>query len=285
MSELPYLPPDVRGFNDRRTTLLVMGILLIFLGVICGCMTLALPLAMIAPPPPGAAHPRAQDLIGGLFIYAFLTIGLVWTGIGSIKMRRWVRPIVLVFAWIWLIIGAVTFIAMVFVMKDMGRRIAAQPGMPANSSGFQAAFYGGMLTFMFGLYILLPGVLILCYRPTSVQATLEFYDVTARWTDGCPIPVLGLSILLAITGMWMLVMLAQGIFLLFGLVIVGLAARVLLVIIAALFGLAAWWTYRMRPAGWTLAVVMFVVLSISGVITLLRVPLMYIYRLAGTPQQ
>jgi hypothetical protein len=283
MTELPYLPPGVRGFNDRRTTLLVMGILLIFLGVICGCMTLALPVALIAPPPPGTPRPRIQDLIGGLFIYLFIAIAFISLGIGSIKARRWVRPIVLVFSWIWLVIGVITFIAMCFTMKDFGRQLAASPGMPANSTGFQVGFYIGMLGFMFAVYILLPSVLILCYYPASVQATLEFYDATPRWTDACPIPVLGLCAILGLGALWMLVALAQGIYLLFGFVVIGIAARVALVITAALFALAAWCTYRLRPAGWTLAVVMISVLAISGAITLLRVPLMEIYRLAGTP--
>jgi hypothetical protein len=177
----------------------------------------------------------------------------------------------------------ITFIAMCFTMKDFGRQLAASPGMPANSTGFQVGFYIGMLGFMFAVYILLPSVLILCYYPASVQATLEFYDATPRWTDACPIPVLGLCAILGLGALWMLVALAQGIYLLFGFVVIGIAARVALVITAALFALAAWCTYRLRPAGWTLAVVMISVLAISGAITLLRVPLMEIYRLAGTP--
>ena len=283
MSELPYLSPDVRGFNDRRTTLLVMGILLIILGVICGCITLALPLSVLAPTPPGVTPPRVQDLIGGLAIYLFVTVAFISLGIGSIKARRWVRPIVLVFSWIWLVFGTVTFIAMCFTMKDVGRQFAATPGMSANSPGFQAGFYGVMITFMLATYILLPGVLIICYRGASVQATLEFYDPTPRWTDACPIPVLGLSAILALGAVWMLVAQAQGIFLLFGFVIAGLAARVVLLITAALFALAARWTYHLRQAGWTLAVAMIIVPAISAIITLLRVPLLEIYRMAGTP--
>ncbi|HEX3356701.1 MAG TPA: hypothetical protein VHS31_06925 [Tepidisphaeraceae bacterium] len=284
MTQMPYLPPDVRLVDDRRTVLLVMGIILIVLGIFCGCMTAITPLALLAPRAPGVSAPRLRDLLSGWMIYALATVGFIWTGIGSIQRRRWVRPVVLVFSWLWLVMGIFALIAFSSMFGDFQNAFPTpSTTTPTPPPALPALFFAAMIAFVAILYIVVPIIFILCYKSPAVQATLEFYDPNPRWTDARPIPALIFCAILAIGALWSLFGLAPGIFLFFGLLLTGPIARLALLAAAFLFVLSTWWSYHLRPSGWKLGLTLTLLLSTSAIITLLHVPLMEIYRAAGTP--
>src|SRR5947209_5416989 len=93
------------GFKNRRTGLKVFGGLAILIGCMSGCLAILTPVAMVAgklAPDQEAAAPDPRGLVFGLLLYAALAVLFIWTGIGSIQGRRWVRPIMVVLAWTWL---------------------------------------------------------------------------------------------------------------------------------------------------------------------------------------
>src|SRR5437764_14512882 len=100
MTEISYMTPSVRGFKDHSAMLLVVGILFIRGGCIAACGSLTTPLAMRAPQPAGQPPPSAGILVSGLVMYVAIAAVAITLGIGSIRKRRWVRPIVLVLSWI-----------------------------------------------------------------------------------------------------------------------------------------------------------------------------------------
>lgn len=263
--------------------LLVVGILFIIAGALCGCLTLMMPLALFAPPPPGAAPQRVSTIIVGLLVYALLCAGLVTLGVGCVRKRRWVRPLIIVFAWIGLAAGIMGMIVWGVALPSMGAAMRASlpPGAAAPPPGFYRTMIAVMTVFFAFVYVIVPTALLLLFRPPEVQATLAHYDPNPRWTDAIPMPVLGLCVLLTIGATWPLTCAVQGWFFAFGALLSGPAARIVALLVAAVFAIAAWLAFRRRPAGWWMAMVLFTVVPLAWIVTLLRYDMMDVYRAMG----
>jgi hypothetical protein len=291
LTELSYLTPAITGFKDRSGMLLVVGILFIVAGGLCGCLTATMPLAVLAPRPPGQPQPRVTDMLTGLLVYAGLCAALLTLGIGCVRKRRWVRPLIIVLGWIGLAGGVIGMITWGFALPQMGNAMraaaAAQAGARGGGGGAAppAAFFtvmiGIMTVFFAFIYVIVPAALLWLFRSGDVQRTLEHYDPQPRWTDAVPVPVLGLCALLALGGLWALASAMQGWFLAFGVIMSGAAARVAALLVAAAFATAALFAFRLRPAGWWMALALFVLLPLAWITTLLRHDLTSVYRAMG----
>src|ERR1035438_2743222 len=95
-------------YKDRSTGLIIFGILTLLLGCLVGLFVpLMLFGQMMAAKAPNAPPVNHAAMLPGIAIYGLLAVTLVWLGIGSIKKRRWVRALLLIFSWSWLIMGIV----------------------------------------------------------------------------------------------------------------------------------------------------------------------------------
>jgi hypothetical protein len=294
MTALPYLTPGVRSFKDRSTMLTAVGICLIVGGCLAGCGTIAMPLALVLPrprTPTGAAPgPNWTQMVPGLVMYALAAILLITLGVGSLRKRRWVRPIILVVAWIGLIIGVMSAVFLGVMFPDMVRNMRAT--MPAATAAAPGPPVQMMITIMVVvagfiglLYIIIPALLIFLFKSPDVQATCEFYDPVPRWTDFVPLSVLGLCGLLLLMALSPLMMLPQGLMPLFGTFIFGAPARVGLLLTTIVCLLSAVWVYRLRMIGWWLALAIFALAPLSGVITFLRADPAEAYRRSGLSEE
>src|ERR1700741_3217683 len=97
--------PPVSTAKDRSTALAIVGSLQIALGSLCG---LLVPVALL-PLVPAIRHqvevaqgapPDARGIFFGMAFYAMSALFFIWTGIGAILKRRWVRPVLLSVSWI-----------------------------------------------------------------------------------------------------------------------------------------------------------------------------------------
>jgi hypothetical protein len=288
LTELSYRTPPVAAFKDRSTTLLVVGIFFIIAGALCGCGVLMMPMALVAPRPPNAPPPpRVSNIVIGAIVYAGLCAAFLSLGIGCVRKRRWVRPLVIVLSWIGLIGGVLGMIMWGFALPQMpaAMRASAPPGAPAPPAAMFNVIVAVMTVFFAFIYIIIPGTLLWLFRGSDVQATLEHYDPQPRWTDGVPLPVLGLAALLALGGFWALTATLQGVFPAFGVILTGAAARIMSMLLAAVFAIAAWLTVRRRPAGWWLAMLLFIIGPLAWVTTLLTHDLLDLYRAMGMTEQ
>src|SRR5688500_18364489 len=100
--ETPNVPPDV---VDQRGGMNALGIVLIVIGALAGCLAAFTPLALLAPLPPGMAKPMARDVLVGAATYAGAAVLLVTAGVGSIRGRRWSRPVILIITGTWAVGG------------------------------------------------------------------------------------------------------------------------------------------------------------------------------------
>lgn len=277
---LPYEMPDVAlGPANRKGLLMAMGIILICFGAMAGCMTVLMPVGMafqqVAANNPAATQAgfttteqSPLHLVVAMLIYGLIAGGLIWTGIGSIRAQRWVRPIVLIFSTMWLAIGCVVLIAMIISLPMMQKSM--QAAAPTGPPGMLAMIVAMTVLFSFILYIVIPGAFLLCYRLENVRLTLDYFDPTIRWTDRCPISVLGMSIgsaVFAVGSAWGLVYPVVPIF---GYILKGISAAIFFGAVALAFVTAAILIYRQKMLGWNLAVGLLLLFVVSTLVNMVR---------------
>jgi len=272
-------------FKSKRTGLVVLGVVSITIGVMCGCLAIFLPFAMLAAqgaPEQGTPAPDARGIAFGLVFYMALAGLFIWTGIGSIRVRRWVRPIMLILAWTWLLCGVLGLAFWLVMLPDLPAAVqAAQPNAPPLSPEAYKAISLIASAFLFVVYIALPTVFVWFYQDKQVKATLEREDPVLRWTDRCPLPVLGLSLGLAFSAFACIGALIYGVFPLFGVMLRGAPATMAILLVAAALAFLARATYRLEWIGWWGTVAFTAVMLVSGIATSFRIDLFEIYRQFG----
>jgi hypothetical protein len=280
------VPPPV--FQDRKTLLVVFGILQIILGVVCALLVplMVLSLVMTRFVANSAAPPtNIRMMLPTFFFYGILAVWFIWAGIGSIKARRWARALILVFSWLWLICGVIAVVVIFFIIPDIFGKMAGTGQMPPD---FFIVMKIIMAIFMFFFFVLVPGMLVLVYGRKNVKLTCEFRDPQVRWTDKCPLPVLGLALMFGFSAFSVLGMLLYGrVVPFFGFLVSGTPAGIIILAMALIFGYLSQGMYRLNIKAWWTAVVFIILTSISNTITFSfsRVSLSDLYAAMGFPAQ
>jgi hypothetical protein len=291
----PYPPtPTVEAsplpdFKNRSTGLIVFGILTILIGCLCGLLILLMlfgqAMAAKGPNPP----PRnASAILPAIFIYGGLAVTLIWLGIGSILARRWARALLLIFSWSWLIMGICMTAVMPFVMSKSFANLPpnAKTGQPAMPPGAITGMVIGMTIFFFVFFVLVPAVWTFFYGSRHVKATCEARDPVPRWTDACPLPVLAFCLWtwLAVPMMLVMPLTGQAVMPCFGVFVSGLTGSLFCLVIAAVWGTAGWWLYRLEMRGWWLILIGMVLFMVSTLLTYAHHDIIEMYQLLGYPQ-
>jgi hypothetical protein len=275
-------PNTMSVYPDRSKRLMLVGIFQFLLGSLCGLMAVLMVavylLGPMAAAPPDQAMNR-QTMIPATVFYVTLAVAFIWLGIGLIRARRWAWTLTMVLSWMSLIVGVFSFVVFVFVMGPMTASIAQQGKMPPEAI-MAMRIIGG--AFLACIYILLPGVfLVLCHHE-SVRATCQRRDLKTRWTDGCPMPVLALSIMLALSVVSMSWVVPYGCVMpLFGVFISGAAGAVMILLMASVLAYLAWGTYRLQMAAWWGTLLLWIAGVLNSVVTFSRTGLMEMYEKMG----
>jgi hypothetical protein len=232
--------------KDRSTLLFAFGIVEVVLGLFCLLMAAVSGLG-VAAGPSGATAPDPRMMVPGILFYGLLAVYYITTGIGTMRLRRWARPIVLIVSWFWLVSGV---FAMAMVSTFLPKMMEQMPTPPGTTSEVMAFAQGCTFFFFAVFYLILPGIFVSVYGSSSVRATFERRDPVARWTDRCPTPVLGLSFLLAYAALGMLFGATMPALPVFGFAVGGAASTVLCLGLAGLLAFLTLATYRLRPWAW-----------------------------------
>jgi hypothetical protein len=298
MSDLnPPIPPieppmeaaPLPDYHDRSTGLIIFGILTLLLGGLVGLMVpLMLFGQMMAAKAPDAPPVNHATLLPGIVIYGGVAVALIWLGIGSIKARRWARALLLIFSWSWLIMGVGMTAVMPFFMAKVFANLPpnAKSGQPAMPPGAITAMVIGMTIFFFVAFVLVPAVWTFFYQSRHVKATCAVRDPVTRWTDACPLPVLGFCLWTWFAVPMMLVMALTGMAVMpcFGVFVSGLPGALVCLVIAAIWGWAGWWLYRLDARGWWLILIAMVLFTVSALLTYAHHDISELYQLQGLPQ-
>ena len=116
----------------------------------------------------------------------------------------------------------------------------------------------GMIVFMvlfLGIFfVAVPAVWTFFYNSRHVKATCEARDPVMRWTDACPLPVLGFCLWLwfGVPMMLLMPIIGRGVMPFFGMFLTGLPGSLFCLAIAAIWGYAAWLLYHL-DVSWLVA--------------------------------
>ena len=273
-------------FKDRKTGLVVFGILQIIFGGFCALMVPLMIFGMIASAVldnSGAAPMSLSMMIPGVLLYVLVAVWFICMGIGSVKARRWARALVLVSSWLWLISGIGGLIFILLLMPDMYEKMGENGQMPPEVARIMTYVMTGFMTVF---YAIIPAVLVLFYGSKNVKATCEFRDPRVRWTDKCPLPVLALSLMF---GFWVVSMpftVCYGCAIpFFGSILTGLSGAGVVLLVMLLAGYVAWGTYRLSINAWWCAVLLVTAWASSAAITFSRVSILDFYEKMNFPEQ
>ena len=249
----PPVNSSVGPYRDRRTALLIAGVLEILLGVgawlIVGLMIFAA--SMVTAQGAGSKG----SMIPGIAVYGIAGLVFVMLGVGSIRARRWARALWLVVSSFWLIGGVLAAAVVALLM--------------ASVAGVESILLIAILSFFAVFMIGLPASLLAFYRSPHVKATCEAAAPEPCWTDGCPLPVLGAALWFAsmtLTLPWM-GWLYGGLYPFFGHFVRGAAGHGLWIASGLLSGIATYGIYRRIHTLWLLGLVLVLVQGISATVT------------------
>lgn len=273
------------GFKDKKVGLLVFGIILIIMGGLCGLLVPMMVLGVIASRVSGAegAGVGVGQMVLAILMYAGLAGWFITMGIGSIKARRWARALILTSSWMWLVMGVSGFIFMMMFMPGMYEKMAENGDIPHNVAMIMKTV---MMIFMLFVYVIVPGAFVLFYGGRHIKATCKLHDPTRRWTDGCPLPVLALSILSLV---WSASMLMMGCYRwtmpFFGTIISGLPGAMIALSVCSIFAYCAWGTFKLDVKAWWCMLVFIAVWFISAIVTFPRIDMLTLYEKMGMSEQ
>ncbi|HEY3664133.1 MAG TPA: hypothetical protein VGL24_13345, partial [Chthoniobacterales bacterium] len=135
--------------------------------------------------------------------------------------------------------------------------------------------------------VCLPLIWALFYGGKNVKATCEARDPVIRWTDRCPLPVLGVVLWLIFGAFCMALMsVFHSVTPFFGLVLSGPAGTAVYLVLAAVWAYGAWALYRLDRRGWWIIFLGMVLFCLSSLMTYARHDLSEIYAAMGySPEQ
>jgi hypothetical protein len=288
-SALPVAVPST--YKSRRGWLIAFGVIEILIGCSFLLMILFSVIAFLGPAaarmPSRQISPRALMVLVGLQ-YGLLAAVFFTGGIGSIRCKNWARILMLVVSGLWLGLGLmVTLVLALFAPAIMRQQAGIPPGA-------QHGIMVGMITVETALMVLLPALFLFFYSRKSVRATClaeKGAQVAGLVPGGTPAP--GLPVPLAILGVW------QGlgvisvfatpfmrVAIVFGVVLHGVAAFLVLLTFSILSGYAAWAIFRQKLIGWKIALFFAGFGTINMLVSYLRHPdLLQLFRETGYNDQ
>ena len=289
MIEILPLSPAATHYKDRTTGLTLFGVATILLGGLCALLIPLMVAGQATAAKTTGIPPNYQSAAFAAGLYGMMAVVMVWLGYGSIMARRWARTLLLILAGSWLLMGVISMAFMVITIPIVMESILAnQPaGQPQLPPGVMPLVMGLVFLIMGVIFIVLPGIWVLFYRSRHVKATCEARDPVERWTDRCPVPVLTISVWLAISVPMLLLMPVayRGVMPFFGVYLSGLPGSLFYLASAVVTAYSGWAVYRLDPKGWWVTLLSFTLMLISGVVTYLRQDMTEMYRLMGFPEQ
>lgn len=258
-------------YEDRSAGLVVFGILTILVGCLAGLLIPSMLFARATSAKALGGAVALPTIVTVILTYGVLAAALVWLGIGSMMARRWARALLLIFFWSWLIMGFFLIFRVFFLPKELATAPSAgTPGHPAMHPGAMSVMAVVMLVMCDFFFVLLPAaVWTLFYNSRHVKATCEARDPVTRWTDACPLPVLGFCLWLMSSALTMLTspIASRGVTPFFGTFLTGIPGTMLCVAVAAIWSYAALSLYKLEQRGWWLILIAYCVWMASYLLT------------------
>ncbi len=252
-------------YRDRRPILAVIGGLLLLIGIAAAllgpvemyCFYLFSEGGRFYYEGFGFGSFMFGNIASQIMGYYLIAIVLIPLGYGHLKVRRWARTLALTLIGFWLVVGVPLIVVFLFVA--------------VTSKDLSLATALIMLVALALSYLVVPGLLIWFYRSRNVRLTFETKDPKSYWIERFPIPVL---VLCSLYSLYIIVLhiliFFNGIFPLFGVLLVDIQGIFLLDILIACLACLIWGTFRLRTWAWWGSVIYFGLITSSSILTLCR---------------
>lgn len=271
--------------DDLGRRLVAFGILAVLLGAASGVLALihlALPRLTSSAFAAAAVEPvDPRTALSGFLLYGMAAAALAVLGYGSIRRRRWTRPLGLVFAWTWLLSGLLALTLAIGLLDDLPD-LAALDGTPPSPETELAIRIVVAAAITLG-GILLPAAFVWAWSDRRVRATCERYNPRECWTDHCPLSVLALSVGFAATAVLSVPLALRPAVPVFGILVTGWAGVACTAVVAVVCAWLARETFRRTRAGWWGATLLVALVGVSSAWTLARVDPAEFYGALGYP--
>ncbi len=253
-------------FKDRKTTLVLVGILNLMVGLVSVGMLLLLIGAQSSESMKEAGAGQKQGLGSALIVYAGMALAFFWLAIGLFLARRWARAIGLIIAWYGLLTGIIATPAVAYFMPKIFGMAAGDAGLDAGAQSWVIIFLVGFMAFLF---ILLPGLQILALQSPNVKKTCETRDPKTRWTDRCPLPVLAVVLVMACSSVSILfsALVMGKAYAFFGAILRGPVLWMAYLCLAAASGALAWGAYYLKRWAWGATMAFWTLWFLSGAVS------------------
>jgi hypothetical protein len=280
-------PPPAPAYKDRSTALVIFGIIEIAGGALAA---LAVPFILIAAMFGGLGRGRVTGFALTSWTYLALAAVLITLGIGAMQAKRWAWALNLILSWIWLIMGVLITSFLIVLLPQgflAGMRSAAlqNPGARPVPPGVMAAVLTFFIVCFAVLLIVLPLVFLFFYRSEDVEQTCKARDPVERWTDRRPLPVLAFALLASVGCLYYLLTSFTTPAPFFGRYLTGLPAAAFFLVLAAVDAYVAYSFFRLKVAGWWVAVISMVIRLVSAILTVRAGNLLQAYTRMGWSQQ
>jgi hypothetical protein len=278
----PRAPSPAAPFKDRSARLTLFGALSILAGCACvvfGLLHLLFLFGAGRLPGTGSMPADSRPYVMGALLYGLLGAAFIRVGVGSVRRRRWARPLMLALAWTWLMGGA----CVLFLLPGALDVLLGASAPVADATVARLVRIVMMVgTALFG--VIVPALFIWTYSDRHLRLTCEAHDPQPDWTERCPPAVLGLSVGLGACGVIALLSALRPAVPLFGRLLTGWPGGLSLIVGAGICLWLAWETYALRMRGWWLTTAFLVLVGASTWVTLERVAPAELFRAMGYPE-
>jgi hypothetical protein len=269
VTPIPYAAVERPHLDrDRRLGLIAFGTVSILIGALAGFFAGLTSFAVMMVLTHSTKTPL-WPFFAAPFINAAAATLFIWTGIASIRCKRWARPVAISFGWPALIGGVMGLAGCLLLRKEV----------PSPPRGLNATTILAALFTFFG--ILIPAAFLWFYSTDAVRKTLAAYDPAPSWTQRPPLPVFAGSVNLVFGGLITLSLATFRAAPLFGQYLEGAAGAVLVVAAALVMFAAAVLFYRVRFLGWLMALAVVVCGFVSAMLTIGQLGVHEFYRHGG----
>jgi hypothetical protein len=287
--DLPSQPPT--PLKNRRGWLIAFGVIEILIAGFC-LLLLALMVAGLlalshANRPAGAPELSAAGPVIAVLVYGGLGVLFLILGVGSIRRKNWARIATQIVSGFWLFTGVLSSLFFVFVLPNF---MEQQGKLPPEQRRHVFIMLG---LFAVVVMVLLPATLLVFYSLKSVRATCQGSGLgqgptmasTEHAVSPPPVSVILLALWECLGALAVLSLLMVRANVVFGIVVRGPGAILLMTAHAVLSGIAAWLLYRRDYLGWAISLFKSLFWAASWVVTLLTRDIMDIYREMGFNEQ
>ena len=196
----------------------------------------------------------------GYYIIAAICIPL---GLGHLWLRRWALTLTRLTLWFWLGAGLILAVNILFLLPSLSRLDLSQEALVTNLAFWGAAVLaGGLVAPAFGLWF---------YYRETVHRIFAGHDPHIYWTERYPFPLLAaLLLFLIIILVLHLAIFFQGLFPLFGQVLLGRPSAYIIALCILIAGILIYGLVQLRTWAWWGALGYTAALAISSLLTFSR---------------